>query len=152
MLPPSVWQHVFPAGRQLPHLTSLNVSNVGSDGDRAVTLDSSLLVSCCPSLQSLDMHRMPCTFAQLAPLQGLSSLHNLLMELRCDDEMDVLAVVGHMTALRSISLEVAARLGSLERGLLLAPLQQLTQLTYHGPCVPSEAYRRVAVTSAVSPH
>jgi hypothetical protein len=56
-LPTGVWQHVFPAGRHLPHLQSLNISYVkqATDYGYAAAPEGSRLVSCCPGLQSLDM-------------------------------------------------------------------------------------------------
>jgi hypothetical protein len=55
-LPTGVWQHVFPAGRQLPHLHSLDVdSNELPSGGHATAPDGQRLVSCCPSLRLLSM-------------------------------------------------------------------------------------------------
>jgi hypothetical protein len=81
-LPEGVWQHMFPAGRQLPHLTLLDIANVRQPGAAAAPLhrcltaatapDVSHLISCCPSLQSLDMTSLQCSAEQLAPLQGLT--------------------------------------------------------------------------------
>ena len=51
--PAAALQHLFPAGRQLPHLQSLSICNGAVDG-RGIALGSSL-VSCCPALRSLDL-------------------------------------------------------------------------------------------------
>ena len=78
ILPADAWQHLFPAGRQLPHLTSLNISDVQqASGDHAPAPEGSRLVSCCPSLQCLDMRRLHYSTEVLPPLQGLSTLHSL---------------------------------------------------------------------------
>jgi hypothetical protein len=77
-LPTGVWQQLFPAGRQLPHLKSLVISYVKqSYFCYAAPPDGSLLVSCCPGLQSLDMRGLQYSAELLAPLQGLSGLHTL---------------------------------------------------------------------------
>jgi hypothetical protein len=53
-LPAGVWQHIFAAGRQLPHLATIDISSVkDSLGFPATAPDGDSLVSCCPSLQSL---------------------------------------------------------------------------------------------------
>ena len=58
-LPAGVWQHVFAAGRQLPHLTYLGTFGVTQpDGDNVrgrplAGPEGSLLASCCPKLQSV---------------------------------------------------------------------------------------------------
>jgi hypothetical protein len=58
-LPAGVWQYVLPAGRQLPHLTSLNTRGVTQpDGDNVrgrplAGPETSLLASCCPRLESV---------------------------------------------------------------------------------------------------
>jgi hypothetical protein len=56
-LPPGVWQHVFPAGRQLQHLQVLDIGNVRQAGpsDYGPAPAGTLLVSCCPALRSLYM-------------------------------------------------------------------------------------------------
>jgi hypothetical protein len=61
-VPASVWEHVFPAGRQLPYLQSLVISDVmqsssGGDADTpAPAPESSYLASCCPGLRFLNLH------------------------------------------------------------------------------------------------
>ena len=57
-LPADVWQHVFPAGRQLPHLTSLNIDEVkkphwANSGLPLAGPEGSLLASCCPRLPAV---------------------------------------------------------------------------------------------------
>jgi hypothetical protein len=53
-LPTAVWAHIFPAGRQLPHLRWLDASLVNPT-DPPFVLDASRLVSCCPGLKTLKM-------------------------------------------------------------------------------------------------
>jgi hypothetical protein len=52
-LPVGVWQHLFSAGRQLPHLTSLHVNHICHPPllVDAIIPKGDLLVSCCPKLQ-----------------------------------------------------------------------------------------------------
>ena len=57
--PEGVWQHVFPAGRQLPHMRELDISEVL--GIPLTAADGISLVSCCPGLQSLNMRGLPCS-------------------------------------------------------------------------------------------
>jgi hypothetical protein len=92
-------------------------------------------VTCCPGLQYLNVEAMRCSSpAQLAPLQGLSKLHTLMVGLQCAPAGEGLEVVGRMTGLRSLSLAVP---GAHKGGLLqLSQLQELTKLTYDSPCNP----------------
>ena len=59
-LPAGVWEHVFPIGRQLPNLTSLNVmfimqpSSGGYAYIYAPAPESSRLAGCCPSLEVIN--------------------------------------------------------------------------------------------------
>jgi hypothetical protein len=87
-----VWQHVFPAGRQLLELTSFNISCVhhltaapprrfAAAANRfAAAPAGTCLAKCCPNLRSLDMRWLQCSAELLAPLQGLSGLHKLLSD------------------------------------------------------------------------
>ena len=77
-LPAGVWQHVFPAGRQLPALRTLHLSEIRQpSGGKAPAPDGSLLVSCCPGLHRLRMGYLSYSAALLVPLQGLNRLHTL---------------------------------------------------------------------------
>jgi hypothetical protein len=77
-LPADAWRHIFPAGRQLPLLRSLDISDaVQPVGGRAPGLEGSRLVSCCPDLQSLDMIGLHYTSGLLTSLQELTGLHKL---------------------------------------------------------------------------
>jgi hypothetical protein len=149
-LPAGVWQHVFPAGRQLPHLRSLNISprppprkcipiaagEPPSYGP-ARSFESSCLVSCCPGLQCLDMKWLGMSTELLAPLQGLSGMQELL--LAAESELDPTAAEGlaalcQLTGLRALDLRMFVPETAEERLLLqLTQLKQLTELTYRGP-------------------
>jgi hypothetical protein len=77
-MPAGVWQHMFPAGKQLPNLLSLSIAYVRQfAGGIAQDPEGSRLVSCCPSLQYLEMASLLCSAELLAPLQGLSALQAL---------------------------------------------------------------------------
>jgi hypothetical protein len=78
-LPPGVWQHMFPAGRQLPHLRVLNVNHVRLPTSPAPAPEGRRLVACCPGLQELYMWGLQYSTELLAPLTGLSSLHTLML-------------------------------------------------------------------------
>lgn len=69
-MPAGVWQHVFPAGWQLPHLQHLDIAHVTDDAGYPVSApEGSRLVSCCPGLQFLDMRSLQYSAEGLAPLQ-----------------------------------------------------------------------------------
>jgi hypothetical protein len=77
-LPEGNWELLFPAGRQLPHLTHLNISRCSLFPSGAHTAPpGSCLVSCCPALRDLDLAELDYSSEQLAPLKGLSRLHTL---------------------------------------------------------------------------
>ena len=78
-LPTGVWQHVFPAGRQLPHLRELCLSgirdpSIGPPYNQAPAPHGSLLVNFCPGLHVLRMDCLLYSAALLVPLQGLTQL------------------------------------------------------------------------------
>lgn len=77
-LPAGAWQHVFPAGRRLPHLETLLISGAKlPSGDPAAAPDFSRVVSCCPGLRNLCMHSLQYEEEQLEPLRQLRGLRTL---------------------------------------------------------------------------
>lgn len=91
----------------------------------------SLLVSCCPGLQSLDTRQLWCSAELLGPLTGLSGLRTLLCEAYCDNAQ-ALQVVPRLSGLRELQLCVDneyRRNRHTEEGLLLLRLNELRQLT-----------------------
>jgi hypothetical protein len=127
-MPIGVWQHIFPAGRQLPHLQSLNISSVRQpDGDQSAAPDGNRLVSCCLGLQDLEMRFLPCNAQQLAPLSGLSGLSALTL---CLSEGPWLGLAtqctGQLTGLRELAVRMPE---AAEAEGLLLQLTQLQQLT-----------------------
>jgi hypothetical protein len=129
-LPPGVWHHVFSAGRQLPHLTSLKIAGVSQPiGWPHIPPEGSRLVRCCPGLQSLNV--MGLLFGQdfLAGLQGLRRLHTLHL---CVDRIiaaDRWHGVCQLTRLRELTVRTPAQQELL---LHLTQFRQLTALTYVG--------------------
>jgi hypothetical protein len=86
-LPAGVWDHMFPAGRQLLQLRVLDISQVTHPGDHgenstaaAAAPEGSHLASCCPGLQTLRMYRLRYHSESLAALSGLNSLHTLSLQ------------------------------------------------------------------------
>jgi hypothetical protein len=136
--PVGVWQHMFSADRQLPHLRELDCSDSLMHDARHHTTpaeapDGMLLVSCCPRLQSLLMGRIEYSAALLAQLTGLSSLHTLSVrpaDPRARHSAEGLSVVCQLTQLKQLTLVH----GRQPEGLLLqlAQLHQLTALEYMG--------------------
>jgi hypothetical protein len=130
-LPAGVWQHLFPAGRQLLHLTSLDISAI----DATAAPEGSRLVSCCPNLQSLNICYLQYPAKQLTQLQGLSGLHTLHLltgtgrELADDvsaDTGETLQAVCQLTGLRELGLMV----NDAPTAMLVTQLQQLQRLPH----------------------
>ena len=125
-LPAAVWHYMFPAGRQLPQLRSLDIAcDTQPDGTEAAAPEGTRLVSCCPALQALSMQGLQYSAELLTPLQRLSGLHTLTLA-RHDGESEgeILGVAGRLTGLRE--LELFARCPA---EVLLQQLTQLKQLT-----------------------
>jgi hypothetical protein len=152
-LPAGVWQHMFPADRQLPQLLSLQVKGVKQPAGGAATApEGSLLASCCPGLQELGMEGLQVGLGWLAPLQGLTGLHTL--RLGCDSDgggnndsgsdsdsddggdhataAEGMAEVCQLTGLRELSLRVPHDAHLPQLSLQLTQLQCLTYLSYQG--------------------
>ena len=156
-VPASVWQHLFPVGRQLLHLTSLDVSHARQLPDiaappwqdRLAAPEGSRIVSCCPSLQSLSISSLQYSPQQLLQLQGLSGLHTLRLATGPGqaDTGETLHAVGQLTGLRKLGLYV----DEAPTQLLITQLQQLQQLPhltslYYG----TEGLREVELKQEVS--
>jgi hypothetical protein len=130
-LAPAVWQHVFPAGRQLPLLLSLNISWIRQppDNNAAAGPHGSFLVSCCPSLQCLDIWGLQYSAELLGPLQGLSKLQSLHVQTDPGtDGWEPLELVCQLTGLRKLQADWVPDWLLLQ----LTQLKQLTELTYSG--------------------
>jgi hypothetical protein len=104
-LPAGAWQHVFSAGKQLPHLREFKISWCRQYGqDDAPAPDGSRLVSCCPGLQELFMQGLPYAAEWLTALQGLSGLHTLFID-SCEAPQEGVRRVGQLTGLSNLSWE-----------------------------------------------
>ena len=77
-LPAGVWHHMFPAGRQLAHLTALNITGALHPSGQYAAAPEGRLLSCCPSLQSLKMMSLQLE-GLLRELLGLSGLRTLVV-------------------------------------------------------------------------
>jgi hypothetical protein len=122
-----VWQHMFPAGRQLLFLQFLDISCVKEPGyDPAPAPDGSRLVSCCPGLQRLDIRHLQCSAKRLASLTGLSRLHTLRLASRT--QVEGVEAVLQLTGLRELQLQSPESPAGLP--LQLAQLKQLTHLYF----------------------
>lgn len=138
-LPAGAWQQIFPAGRQLPYLQSLNIAVVrdSSSDWYAPAPQGSLLVSCCPGLQSLDMRHLQYSAELLAPLQELSGLQE-----QC---LGAHNFGGQAEGFAAVCPGVVCKLTQLQKLTLSCPhtpqeilpyltsLQHLTTLGYYGP-------------------
>ena len=129
----AAWPLMFPAGRQLPHLQSLDISRHLPSDEVVSAPEGSRLVSCCPGLRSLHMRYLQYSAELLAPLQGLGDLHTL--HVATVGVGEGLEVVGQLTGLRDLSMFAACS----TEGLLLqlTQLKQLTRLCYTG-CLAGE--------------
>ena len=103
-VPAGVWQKLFSPNKQLPHLRALHISGVRSGS--AAAPDGSLLTSCCPGLQLLDMRDMRYSAEQLSPLAELSGLHELQLHPAGGSlsSPEGLEVVRQLTGLRRLTL------------------------------------------------
>jgi hypothetical protein len=121
ILPSAAWQYMCPPGRTLPRLWYLNIR-----GTRAAP-DTSALASCCPGLQSL-ITRMPCSTAQLAPLQRLTGLHTLAVGAGEADDLEGVQTLCQLTGLHELGVYVSPAAEA--RLLQLTQLTRLTALTF----------------------
>jgi hypothetical protein len=133
-LPEGVWQHLFPAGRQLLHLQVLDMSYVGhAHGICAEAPACSSLVRCCPGLQTLGMERLRYSEELLGSLQGLTGLCTLDVAPSLSQTVPVdFADVCQLSGLKHLKLS----LPKTETEPLLLQLTQLKQLgflLYSGP-------------------
>jgi hypothetical protein len=133
-LPAGVWQHMFPAGRRLPHLRTIDASHVEQPAEdlfcAAPAPNCAPLVSCCPGLQVLLLAFLQYSAGQLVPLQGLRKLRVLTLQDPYTRNMSarMLEEVCHLTGLQSFGLGLR-EMGSADGQLLqLTKLQQLTRL------------------------
>jgi hypothetical protein len=128
-VPAAAWQHVFPAaGRQLPYLTTLNISAVSQPQGGAAAAAPEGLVSCCPGLRALDMQCLQVSAELLLQLQRLSRLHTLLMS--PTDQGEGLEAVGQVAGLQELFLY--APMTPFKLLLHFAQLRQLTSLSFVG--------------------
>jgi Leucine-rich repeat (LRR) protein len=123
-LPSAAWQYMCPPGRTLPQLQYLDISDVTEADESQALPDTSALVSCFPGLKSL-ITSMPCSTAQLAPLQRLPGLHHLAVDAGEDDELEGVQALCQLTGLQQ--LELSANRPAEAR---ILQLTQLTRLTY----------------------
>lgn len=138
MLPEGIWQHVFPTGRRLPHLTSLDISHPKDEDDSedssedaedpcedpVAAPDAEYLVRCCPGLLSLNMLGLQSSTESLATLQELTKLQKLCFHIEAWHRVQELS---GLTGLRHLEIVVEESQRD-EKGLpmQLTELQQLT--------------------------
>lgn len=135
-LPDGAWQHVFPASRQLPHLHTLHITGPWSraPAQAGAPLDTACLVSCCPGLRQLSVHRWQLTGEQLLPLRGLSGLTYLDADCErssSDQLPGVLEALGQLSGLKQLLL-VLTEPSPARLILPLTQLQQLQRLAVNG--------------------
>ena len=151
-LPNGVWQHMFSAAKQLPHLRCLNVSGVRQGhGSSSIgpAPEGSRLVSCCPTLESLGVEELNHGTGLLNALQGLSGLHTLSVG---DGAHTATSwqLLCQLTGLRSLSVTF------LHHDCLdpfidpKGPLLQLTQLQHLTSLYYSCCFHKIRLTSEVS--
>jgi hypothetical protein len=133
ILPAGVFRHMFPAGRRLPHLQTLNIARArhptaGTATVPATAPEGTALVSCCPALQYLDMRGLQHSSELLGPLQQLRNLRTLYLRPGVFGTWEGWEGVCHLTGLRQLNLDLKGD----TKGLLLklTQLQQLTSLHF----------------------
>lgn len=121
---------MFPAGRQLPHLTSLEAAYARQPpGGYQAVPEGSHLVSCCPELQRLDVSGLAYSAGVFSPLQALSGLQTLTVSF--GDALEAVREVCELTGLRELDLHAAQ--ADDQQLLQTTQLKQLTRLHYYGP-------------------
>ena len=129
VLPAGVWHHMLRAGRQLQHITSLDISHVqqAPPDEDAPAPEGTVLVSCCPGLQELHMQGLQDSAQQLPALQGLSGLTKLAMNA---DESTAADGLCQLTGLKDLFVWDC----NIGQGLhmQLTGLKELTRLYYRG--------------------
>jgi hypothetical protein len=106
-MPAAAWQHILPAGRQLPQLQDLIIKALQLPSKRVgVVPEGTRLVSCCPGLQCLDVQFLPYSAGLLAPLQGLSGLHTLHLEDTMSADKEGLQETCQLTGHRELSVRL----------------------------------------------
>jgi hypothetical protein len=123
-VPTALWQQMFPAGRQLPDLTFLQIG----DTSPPTVAEGSRLVSCCPRLRSLRGWCEHGTEKLLGPLTGLSSLSKLVLIHPTGSSPEGLELLCQLTGLIDLELQDPSE----DDGVLqqLTHLKQLTRLDY----------------------
>jgi hypothetical protein len=93
-LPPGAWQHIFRAGRQLPHLQVLEIGFIkGPSGDFLEAPGINFIASCCPGLRSLHMAGWHFTAQQLAPLTWLQHLAIMTMSIGGESGQEIIIML-----------------------------------------------------------
>jgi hypothetical protein len=148
-LPAGAWQHIFAAGKQLPHLQSLNIGRVAQpSGSPVPAPEGNLLVSCCPGLQSLDMQALHHSTGLLAAVQGLSGLHSLCAGYDVCNTSEGCNAVCVLTGLQKLHI-VCSTAGVMPRlPLQLTQVKNLTALIFSGSGL--SAGQEVKLTCEVS--
>jgi len=132
-MPPGIWLHVFPPGRQLPALQKLRVLH--DDAERtfehppALALgsdDFSCLVNCCPGLQEVGIGVQP--GAQLAGLASASGLTSLSVDLVDEESFTSLGALSRLVRLQALAVDVVGPFSPCSL-LYLTTLTALTSLT-----------------------
>lgn len=147
-LPPSAWQCMLSAGKQLPHLEELRLI-AGTDQPALGVADACSLVRCCPKLRELLVPGLNGEPADvLAPLCSLTGLQDLQLDNYWVDDA-ALQVLAQLTVLTCLIVETGVSSGATAAGLL--HLTRLTQL--QGGClsvpVPGSLYETLG-TDTVS--
>lgn len=140
MLPAAAWQHVFPASRQLPHLTLLDVGCECGDWDAPApesawgAADLCSLVSCCPNLRQVadsDEGNGGVFFqhgSHVSELRKLTALTNIDLQYAPASVANFEATLQGLAAVTQLKDVVISLANPLTVGALL-PLTRLTALT-----------------------
>lgn len=119
----SVWQVIFPAGRLLQQLQSLQLYNGSSNAPLLEAAAMQALVQCCPALTSLHGGNVLPVGPALGSLRHLTCLHAM----QADDIVQAGALAA-LTNLQQLVLRIRPRMKWKCQDL--QPLHQLTGLTH----------------------
>lgn len=145
-VPATAWSTAFPAGQQMPELTSLQLSRVTPQLHAA---DLQNLVQCCPALRSLHTcHVSTDTAAHLSALQEVTGLTSLGVKGLVNAVCSELAKLTRLSELRVRGYAEADLDGLLE----LTALQGLTSLGFsEGVCAATMSHALRAALTDVLP-
>jgi hypothetical protein len=133
-MPLGAVQHIFPEGKQLPHLKQLHFNVAEDDWEQQSQYlelfgpdDLAVVAAACPALEQLWALGALQRDAQLAQLATMTSVTQLKIGGRYTDTAELVAAVAEMTQLQDLAAVVKPGLWPMDLGLL-TQLMELRRL------------------------